>query len=171
MIKHLITFYITFFLSLLLLLFSLFNCTNICILLNIFIYSFIFFIYIFFFYAFIYLYIYIIFIYSFICFFLFLLNEGRGSCGAFTVSVTWLCSSLGLELMVKLRTLLTVFTIILKAKARDYGKGTFSDAHLWCSANYNALCQLANQSRLCLSEGGACRKRSVWERRGIEDLQ
>ncbi len=25
---------------------------------------------------------------------------------------------------------------------------------LWCSANHNALCQLANQSRLCLSEGG-----------------
>ncbi len=25
---------------------------------------------------------------------------------------------------------------------------------LWCSANHNALCQLANQSRLHLSEGG-----------------
>ncbi len=25
---------------------------------------------------------------------------------------------------------------------------------LWYSANHNALCQLANQSRLCLSEGG-----------------
>ncbi len=25
---------------------------------------------------------------------------------------------------------------------------------LWCSANHNALCQLANQSRLRLSEGG-----------------
>ncbi len=41
------------------------------------------------------------------------------------MSVTRLCSSLGLELMVKLRTLLTVFTIILKAKARDYGKGHY----------------------------------------------
>ncbi len=46
-----------------------------------------------------------------------------------TVSVTRLCSSLGLELMVKLRTLLTIFTFILKAKARDYGKGRYiSDA-------------------------------------------
>ncbi len=32
-------------------------------------------------------------------------------------------------------------------KARDNGKC------LWCSANHNALCQLANQSRLRLSEG------------------
>ncbi len=36
-----------------------------------------------------------------------------------TVSVTRLCSPFGLELMVKLRTLLTVFTFILKAKAGD----------------------------------------------------
>ncbi len=42
-----------------------------------------------------------------------------------TVSVTWLCSPLGLELMVKLRTLLTVFTFILKAEARDYGEGRY----------------------------------------------
>ncbi len=34
-----------------------------------------------------------------------------------------------LELMVKLRTLLSVFTFILKAKSRDYGKGRYiSDA-------------------------------------------
>ncbi len=72
------------------------------------------------------------------------------------VSVTRLCSPLGLELMVKLRTLLTVFTFILKAKARDYGKGRYiSDSCLRCSANHNALCQLANQSRLRLSEGWA----------------
>ncbi len=42
---------------------------------------------------------------------------------------------------------------------------------LWCSANHNALCQLANQSRLCLSEGETLRKTKLWERRGIEDLQ
>ncbi len=72
-----------------------------------------------------------------------------------TVSVTWLCSPLGLELMVKLRTLLTVFTFILKDEARDYRKGRYIfDECLWCSANHNALRQLANQSRLCLSEGG-----------------
>ncbi len=62
---------------------------------------------------------------------------------------------LRLELMVKLRTLLTVFTFILKPKACDYGKGHYiSDSCLRCPANHNALCQLANQSRLCLSEGG-----------------
>ncbi len=42
-----------------------------------------------------------------------------------TVSVTRLCSPLALELMVKLRTLLTVFTLILKSKAGDYGKGCY----------------------------------------------
>ncbi len=72
-----------------------------------------------------------------------------------TVSVTRLCSSLGLELMVKLRTLLTAFTLILKAKSRNYGKGRYiSDECLRCSANHNVLCQLANQSRLRWSEGG-----------------
>ncbi len=44
-----------------------------------------------------------------------------------TVSVTRLCSLLGLERMVKLKTLLlTVFTLILKAEARDYGMGRFN---------------------------------------------
>ncbi len=34
-------------------------------------------------------------------------------------------------------------------------KGALHFRHgLWCSANHNALCQLANQSTLCLSEGG-----------------
>ncbi len=57
--------------------------------------------------------------------------------------------------MVKLRTLLTVFTLVLKAEACDYGKGCYiSDVCLWCSANHNALGQLANQSRLHLLEGG-----------------
>ncbi len=60
-----------------------------------------------------------------------------------------------LELMLKLRTLLEVFTFILKAEARNYGKGRYiSDSCLWCLANHNALGQLANQSGLCLSEGG-----------------
>ncbi len=48
---------------------------------------------------------------------------------------------------------------ILKAEARDYGKGRYiSDECLWCSANHNALCQLANQSRLHLSEEGTLQK-------------
>ncbi len=72
-----------------------------------------------------------------------------------TVSVMRLCSPFGLELMVNLRTLLAVITFILKDEARDYGKGRYiSDECLRCSANHNALCQLANQSRLRLSEGG-----------------
>ncbi len=64
------------------------------------------------------------------------------------------CFALGLELMVKLTTFITVFIFNLKAEACDYGNWRYiSDARLWCSANRNALCQLANQSRLCLSEG------------------
>ncbi len=48
-----------------------------------------------------------------------------------TVSVTLLCSPLGLELKVKLRTFLTVVIFTLKAEARDYGKGRYiSDACL-----------------------------------------
>ncbi len=55
----------------------------------------------------------------------------------------------------------------LKAEARDYGKGRYiSDTCLWCSANHNVLCQLANQSRLCLSEGGACVENEAFERGG-----
>ncbi len=43
----------------------------------------------------------------------------------------------------------------LKAEARDNRKGRYiSDTCLWCSANHNALGQLANQSRLHLSERG-----------------
>ncbi len=56
------------------------------------------------------------------------------------MSVTRLCSSFGFELMLKLRTLLTVFTFILKAEARDLWKGSLHFLRgLWCSANHNAL--------------------------------
>ncbi len=89
-----------------------------------------------------------------------------------SVSVTRLCSPLGLELMVKLRTLLTVFTFILKAEARDYGKGRYIS---------NAACGVRPITMHCASwpiradcagqKEGLCRKRSVWESRGIEDLQ
>ncbi len=62
-----------------------------------------------------------------------------------TVSVTRLCSPFRLELLVKLRTLLTVFIFTLKAEACDYGKGRYiSDTCLWCSANHNELGQIAN---------------------------
>ncbi len=89
-----------------------------------------------------------------------------------TVSVMWLCSPLGLELMVKLRTLLTVFTFILKAKACDYRKGRYIT---------DAACGVRPITMHCASwpfradcacwKEGLCRKWSVWERRGIEDLQ
>ncbi len=73
-----------------------------------------------------------------------------------TVSVTRICSSFGLELMLKLSTLLTIFTFILKAEVLDYGKGRYiSNSCLWYSANHDALGQLANQRSLCLLEGGA----------------
>ncbi len=40
-------------------------------------------------------------------------------------SNTRLCSPLELELMIKLRTLLTLFTLGLKAEASDYGMGRY----------------------------------------------
>ncbi len=47
------------------------------------------------------------------------------------------CSPFGLELVLNLRTLLTVFTFNLKAEARDYGKGryivVFSQSMHWVS--------------------------------------
>ncbi len=46
-----------------------------------------------------------------------------------------------------------VYAYYILYEARDNGKACYiSDAHLWCSANHNALGQLANQSRLSLSE-------------------
>ncbi len=69
------------------------------------------------------------------------------------MSVTRLRSPPGLELMVKLRTLLAVFNF--ESWSSRLWKGVWHlQRGLWCSANHNALCQLANQSRLCLSEGG-----------------
>ncbi len=85
-----------------------------------------------------------------------------------TVSVMWLCSSFGLELRVKLRTLWTVFTFILKAEARNYGKGRYnSDAAcgvwpikmLWFSWPIRADCACQKEKLF--------RKQSIRERRGI----
>ncbi len=79
-----------------------------------------------------------------------------------TVSVTRLCSSFGLELMVKLRTLLTVFTLILKSEARDYVKGLYKS---------DAACGVRPITMHCASwpiradciyrKEGLCRKQSV----------
>ncbi len=57
-------------------------------------------------------------------------------------------------------------------KTKDIINGLYiyfyiSDECLWCSANHNAMCQLANQSRLRLSEGGAFLPTimySIWKR-------
>ncbi len=89
--------------------------------------------------------------------------------------ITVVChATVHLELMVKLRTLLTVFTFILKAEARDYGKGRYiSDAACGQSQCTVPVGQSTINHRAdcaCRKEG-LCRKRSVWERRGMEDLQ
>ncbi len=89
-----------------------------------------------------------------------------------TVSVTWLCSPLRLELMVKLRTLFTVFTLILKAEARDYGKGRYiSDAACGVRPIIMNCASWPIRADCACRKEGLCRKRSVWERLGIEDLQ
>ncbi len=76
----------------------------------------------------------------------------RGLCTTNTYEHHHCLSRNSVPLSVKLTDGKTNF----KAEARDYGKGRYiSDACLWCSSNHNALGQLANQSRLCLSEGGA----------------
>ncbi len=76
-----------------------------------------------------------------------------------TVSVTRLCSPLGLEMMVKLRTLLTVFTLILKAEARDYGKGRYiSDAA--CGVRPITVSWPIRADCTCWKEG-LCRKLSI----------
>ncbi len=56
----------------------------------------------------------------------------------------------------KTKDIINGLHLFLKAKAHDCGKGRYiSDSCLWCSSNHNALGQLANQSGLRLSEGGA----------------
>ncbi len=81
---------------------------------------------------------------------------------ASSLSVTRLCSTFRLELMVKRRILLTVFTLVLKVESRDYGKGSYiSDTACgvrpitmhWVSLPIRANCA-------CQKEG-LCRKQSV----------
>ncbi len=82
-----------------------------------------------------------------------------------------------LELMVKLRTLLTVFTFILKAKACDYGK-----EHYISDLRLEIVLVVVGQSQSTVPVGqseqtalvgrrGFEENEAVWERRGIEDLQ
>ncbi len=58
------------------------------------------------------------------------INNGDLTCvqiytSIITVSVTRLRSPFRLELRVKLRTLLTDFTLVLESEAGDYGKGSY----------------------------------------------
>ncbi len=99
-------------------------------------------------------------------------RQGHTTASFITVSVTRICSPLELEQLVKLRTLLTVFTFILKAESHDYGKGRYIS---------NVACGVRPITMHCASwpiradsacqEEGLCRKQCIWERRVIEDLQ
>ncbi len=84
------------------------------------------------------------------------------------VSVTRLCSPLWLELMLKLRTLLTVFTFILKAEAGDYRKRRYiSDAACGVRPITMHCASWPIRADCACRKEGLCRKRLVWERRGI----
>ncbi len=79
-----------------------------------------------------------------------------------TVSVTRLCFPLGLELMVKLRTLLTVFTFILKAEAHDYGKGRYiSDAACGVRPITMHCASWPIRADCACWKEGLCRKQSI----------
>ncbi len=72
----------------------------------------------------------------------------------------------------KLRTLLTVFTFILKAEARDYGKGRYiSNAFFGVRPITMHCASWPIRADCACRKEGLCRKQSVWERRGIEHLQ
>ncbi len=69
-----------------------------------------------------------------------------------------------LELMVKLRTLLTVFTLVLKAEVRDYGKGSYIS---------DAACGIRPITMHCASwpirADCACRKEGLCRKRSFEE--
>ncbi len=78
------------------------------------------------------------------------------------MSVTRLCSSLGHERMVKLRTLLTAFTFILKAEAGDFGKGRYiSDAACGVWPITMHWVSLPIRAHYACRKEGLCRKLSV----------
>ncbi len=78
------------------------------------------------------------------------------------MSVTRLCSLFALELMVKLRTLLTDFTFILKAKACYYGKRRYIS---------DEACGVQPVTMLWVSwpirADGACRKEGLCRKQSI----
>ncbi len=71
-------------------------------------------------------------------------------------------SPLGLELMLKLRTLLTVFTFILKAEACDYEKGRYiSDAACGVRSITMHCASWPIRADCACQKEGLCRKQSV----------
>ncbi len=88
-----------------------------------------------------------------------------------SVSVTWLCFPFWLELMVKLRTLLTLH-LFWKLKLTIMERGVTFPTHACGVGPLTMHCASwpIRADCACRKEG-LCRKRSVWERRGIEDLQ
>ncbi len=99
-------------------------------------------------------------------------HPNRGLCTANTYELHHcVCHAtlfpLGLELMVKLRTLLTVFIFILKAKACDNGKGHYiSDSRLWCSSNHIGSAGQSEQTALVRRRDFV--KNEAFERGGAE---
>ncbi len=69
-----------------------------------------------------------------------------------------------LELMVKLRILITVFTLVLKAEARDYGKGS-------CISDSDAACGVRPITMHCASwpirADSACRKEGLSRKQSV----
>ncbi len=72
----------------------------------------------------------------------------------------------------KTRTLLTIFTFILKDKARNYGKGRYISDVACVVRPITMLCaRWPIRADCACRKEGLCRKRSVWERQGMEGLQ
>ncbi len=64
------------------------------------------------------------------------------------------------------------FTLILNAEARDYGKGRYiSDVACGVRPITMHCARWPIRADCTCRKEGLCRKQSVWERRGIEDLQ
>ncbi len=90
-----------------------------------------------------------------------------------TVSVTRLCSSLRLELMLKLSTLFTVFTFKLKAKARDLWKGALHFRRgLWCRPiTMHCTVSVGQSEQTALVWRRDFVENEAFERQVIENLQ
>ncbi len=75
------------------------------------------------------------------------------------MSVTLLCSPFGLELIVKLRTLLAVFTFTLKAEACIERGFTFPKRGVW--PNTMRWVSWPIRSDCAFQKAGVCRKQRV----------